>query len=815
MSDAAVLVDPQTLLKPIDGDSPAGQDPEMNPDYINLDAEMAKMSGLDYEMIAEVAQRILTTESKHLRVATWLALAWTKLHGVAGLRTSLEVIEGLLSEFAPDLFPEKIKMQSMALQNLHSDKRIAMFTKKAANPDSADFDDSKKLLSTIADAAESLYAEKPPKLDGLRAALEELSPATTGAPANGQTQPADDESAETSSAETVAESADSAEKSDDAADNEASSNGEAETDVSAEKSEEPEPEEEETIPVPDEVQDLLDPISEESPAGEDVEKTDDQEVMVEYMTLESEMAKFSGNNYEQCAIQCSDMLRDRTKHLRIAIWQLIAWYRTLKIPGFRDGLALIYHLLKEFPDSIHPQDESQQANTLQLLNSEARIKLIDKEEVTRQNADLFIEIGQIFQGIVEFAEEHYEEKSPRLTDITSIIHEKSTEAENFEKEEQKRKEKEKREAEARAAAREQQKSAASSASTTAASSAAASSGGSAQAVSAGGLDIGREREAQIALKKAIEFYFEEDSGGSKNRKVAEDPSIYGLSRVYRWAKLNTPPNKDHVTQIEGPNEPKQNYIQKLISNKDYDTLIPEIEVNFLNRDDFLYWLDAQKYVCEALDAKGGDFMDASQEIKVNLARFIQRAPDLSKLMFKDKKTPFASDETKAWIDDEVMSVLGSGKAKEKILPPVMGEDYAPINEAYEKACEALPENFEENIMEMQQGISGDTRPKGRFLRLLNLANYCHVAGQYSIARVRFKELRSKIEEYNIIEWEQALCVAVWQSTYLNNLKLLQTDLSEEQRDQIKKEQAELFDQISKYDSILALNLMNREKEEGE
>lgn len=815
MSDAAVLVDAQTLLKPIAGDSPVGQDPEMNPDYINLDAEMAKMSGLDYEMIAEVAQRILTSESKHLRVATWLTLGWTKLYGVTGLRNGLEVIVRLLDEFAPDLFPEKAKMQSMALQNLHSDKRIAMFAKKATNPDSADIADAKSFLDKIAESAQSLYEDKPPTLDGLREALEALAPGSDAAPTNGESIKAakEEQTSETPSATVDSKSEETVEDSIETSQDESASNGAAETAAGSEDSEQAEPEEEK-IAVPDEVQDLLDQISDEEPAGEDVEKTDDQEVMVEYMTLESEMAKFSGNNYEQCAIQCSDLLRDRTKHLRIAIWQLIAWYRTLKLTGFRDGLALIYHLLNDFTESIHPQDVSQQANTLQLLNSEARIKLLEKEEVTKQNADIFKEIGQIFEGIVEFAESHYEEKPPRLTDITAIIHEKSTEAANFEKEEQRKKEKERREAEARAAA-QQQKSSASSTSASSASSAVSSSGGSASSVSAGGMDIGRERDAQLALKKAIEFYFEEDSGGSKNRKVAEDSSVYGLSRIYRWGRLNAPPSKDQVTQIEGPNEPKQNYIQKLISNKDYDTLIPEIEVNFLNRDDFLYWLDAQKFVCEALDAKGGDFMDASQEIKVNLARLIQRAPDMSKLMFKDKETPFASNETRSWIDEEVMSVLGSGKAKEKILPPVMGEDYEPINEAYEKACEALPDNFEENIKEMQQGISGDTRPKGRFLRLLNLANYCHVAGQYSIARVRFKELRSKIEEYNIIEWEQALCVAVWQSTYINNLKLLQTDLSDDQREQIQKEQAELFDQISKYDSILALNLMNREKEEGE
>ena len=117
--------------------------------------------------------------------------------------------------------------------------------------------------------------------------------------------------------------------------------------------------------------------------------------------------------------------------------------------------------------------------------------------------------------------------------------------------------------------------------------------------------------------------------------------------------------------------------------------------------------------------------------------------------------------------------------------------------------------------EMQSAIAGDTRPKGKFLRLLNLANYCYVAKKYSIARVLFSELMDKIDEYKIIEWEKALCVAVWQSTYMNNVKLLETDIKSSQKEEIEKQQAQLFDRIGKYDSVLALSLSDIQQNKGE
>ncbi len=109
---------------------------------------------------------------------------------------------------------------------------------------------------------------------------------------------------------------------------------------------------------------------------------------------------------------------------------------------------------------------------------------------------------------------------------------------------------------------------------------------------------------------------------------------------------------------------------------------------------------------------------------------------------------------------------------------------------------------------MKQSIEGESRKKGRFLRLLNLANYCYLAKKYLLAQPFFGQLMQLIEEYHISEWETALCVDVWQSNFLNNNKLLDGEKDKQKRSVIEQEQKALVDKIVKYDAVLALTLEN-------
>ncbi len=159
-------------------------------------------------------------------------------------------------------------------------------------------------------------------------------------------------------------------------------------------------------------------------------------------------------------------------------------------------------------------------------------------------------------------------------------------------------------------------------------------------------------------------------------------------RQLQWGNIFRPPDTDKVTQIEAPNQIIQGKMKEWFSTNNWDTLIPRVELSFLKPDsEYSYWLDLQRYVTKALEQKGGIYTQAAEDIKIHLARLLNKYPDFHQLKFKDKQTAFADSETIKWINEEVKTALSGGKGKESImLPPIMGEDYRPINEEYEKLC---------------------------------------------------------------------------------------------------------------------------------
>ena len=68
-----------------------------------------------------------------------------------------------------------------------------------------------------------------------------------------------------------------------------------------------------------------------------------------------------------------------------------------------------------------------------------------------------------------------------------------------------------------------------------------------------------------------------------------------------------------------------------------------------------------------------------------------------------------------------------------------------------------------------------------------------------------------VDDYKLVNWEPALCTAVWQSLYLTNKKILSDSADSETKSNIEKEQKELFSKIAKYDGILAIKLSQKNK----
>lgn len=101
----------EDLLEPFAGENPAGNDVSENSDYYEIGQLRDQRTAHDRpdpgpQPIVDLATKILSEESKNLYVALWLAESMLDLEGLAGFRSGLGVVHGVLDRFWEHAFPE-------------------------------------------------------------------------------------------------------------------------------------------------------------------------------------------------------------------------------------------------------------------------------------------------------------------------------------------------------------------------------------------------------------------------------------------------------------------------------------------------------------------------------------------------------------------------------------------------------------------------------------------------------------------------------------------------------------------------------------
>lgn len=784
------------LLEPISRSAPTGVESlDTVEAYVKLEGEISKPSPKYADCIAW-ATEVLQEHSKNTRVAALLALAWYRTEKLPGLKNGLLLMAGLFERFGDKLHPANSAVRSKDVKFLSNDKITKFLLKENISSENApEVIAAQTALHKLVTLCRQQFPQNGPDLSALNQIIEDhakiagaITPDSSHQPTAGSDQSRQPDTSDPSSQRAASNAQPATSNLDQATGG--SAKADAQPTISL-----PQPE----LEIPDAVKALLKPISAAALAGKALAHTNDED----YLKLQREI-KQTKPKYDVCIDLATDLLKKKTKDAEIICWLTFAWYRKEGIAGLKNGLLLLLKALQQFSGTLYPSDAAVRGKTFNFLNLKKVGAMLKNENLAKANAETVLVLQRILEELAGEFERQFEEKNrPSLKDIAPMI---ETHAE---------------------AAKELLNPATSppvsaspvsaSFAATAAASMMKSSSGS--VASAGASSIIASRDSALrSIVQALLYFFEEEKDGQKIRKVCEEVSIYGLSRQLRWGALGMPEikEKDGLKQavaFEGPNAAKREALRSWFQNNEWDKLIPDIEIKFItdSEEGFRYWLDGQRYVVLALEQKGEKTKKAAQEIKFQLARLMQRLPDLPKLVFKGKSaTPFADTETLKWLEDEVKGIIGVGRAADKILPPIMGEDYEPISKAYAAACAELPENFEKNVESMQKSMASEERRKGRFLRSLNLANFCYAAKKPELAKAMLLDLIKRIDEYQLAEWEPALCVAVWQSTYLTNLKLLQSENHETQKPVLQQQQTELFAKISKHDVLRALDLANRQ-----
>lgn len=599
--------------------------------------------------------------------------------------------------------------------------------------------------------------------------------------------------------------------------------------------------------IPAEIEGLLRNISDDAPTGEDIEEPESQKAFKLYSQLSAEVDKFDKNDFEKINKWAKEILVTYSKHLKIALWLLQSWLMLEGVVGLKKGFYLLIGLYTRFGDRLHPAKPEWQENTLSWLNDPVITVPLTLMVVEERFIPEWILVRKLFKKFEEECGDRLQKISPNLDAFHTALDDKIKQADVL----LEAKEKERREQIAHEEEVNRQRNAAS---------AAAESIRENQpqelrpeiAPLADGLVV---TAAEIRLEDSPQqqyvdmahraefvspppqpFDFDEylkaesietvmtrlllyqiNSAGpasSYDALTGLGPRFFGWSRTFKWAELVLPASVENVTTIPAPSSDWQNRIRVRGKSVDDEPFFLQFERSFFEEECFTYWFDAHRCQIEVLEKISPRAEAIIDMLKLHLARLLQRLPDLPELLFADARTRFADQDTIAWIDKDIGPMLSPKTEIVNIGLPIPWEDYEPINDFYQQAVQSLPAYFEENVKEMQQRIESELGKKGRFLWTLRLADYCFSAGKYPVAKVLLNDLLKRIDDFHLLEWENALCLSVWQSLFRTNAEIMTQVISPDQIETLKNEQKDLYERIALYSPLAAIHLEERKRKEG-
>jgi type VI secretion system protein VasJ len=107
--------------QPVSAESFVGRDIRFNSEYEVIERELAKAQSLyatgqvDWPIVRELCEEVLTRHSKDLRVAAWLAWALHQCESFVGLLAGLRLLEQLCSAHWQDIHPQKMRTRAAGI----------------------------------------------------------------------------------------------------------------------------------------------------------------------------------------------------------------------------------------------------------------------------------------------------------------------------------------------------------------------------------------------------------------------------------------------------------------------------------------------------------------------------------------------------------------------------------------------------------------------------------------------------------------------------------------------------------------------------
>ena len=274
---------------------------------------------------------------------------------------------------------------------------------------------------------------------------------------------------------------------------------------------------------------------------------------------------------------------------------------------------------------------------------------------------------------------------------------------------------------------------------------------------------------------------------------ATNPAPYLMLRGFRWGELRAGAPDVDPRMLEAPPTATRSRLKAMLLDGKWPELLEQAEV-LMGTAAGRGWLDLQRYMLTACANLGGAYDPVASAVRSELRALLVALPQLSRMTLMDD-TPTANDETRQWIEQEVMP--DAPPVADADAPPTdatAGGDVAPTDGS-EVLAEALQDDvstaklggltrspasrparpardpFDVALAELSQGrphraiellmaeLARDQSPRGRFVRQTQIAYIMVEAGLDTVARPILERLVETIDSRTLEQWEAGPLVA--------------------------------------------------------
>jgi type VI secretion system ImpA/VasJ family protein len=304
-------------------------------------------------------------------------------------------------------------------------------------------------------------------------------------------------------------------------------------------------------------------------------------------------------------------------------------------------------------------------------------------------------------------------------------------------------------------------------------------------------------------------------------KTIYDAAAFLMIRALRWGELRAKAPEIVPAMLEAPPTEVRAGIKQPFVAGSWDAVLNATE-SAMELPCGRAWLDLQRYTVLALEAKGAYYAGVAVSIRKALRDLLEEFPALLEQTLNDD-TPVANPETRAWINEFVLSgaslaapvavAAPASPAAEVIAAPapvrqmplekppeLEPEDQVP-GDVFDQALAAARANRSAEALDLiYKQLAAERSGRGRFRRRTQLAHLLMASGHEKIASPILQELAGEIEQRRLDDWERGEALAYPVELLIRCLDSNGADSA----DQNKLIRKQLYDRLCRLDPVRAL-----------